>query len=390
MFRRTVLTFAALAVPVATAATLQSGLASPEVVVVRTPDGGIQPQAAVDSRGVVHLVFFRGEPLHGDVFYARFDREAGHFSLPVRVNTHSGSAIATGTVRGAHLALGRRGRVHVAWMGSSEAKPRATGNASPMLYTRMNEAGTAFEPERNLLQFATGLDGGGSLTADSAGRVYVAWHAGGPSGTREGDRRVWLARSDDDGRTFGRETAASPAEQGACGCCGMRAAVNEAGTLFMLFRSASAMVNRDTYLLTSRDHGLSFDAAKLHAWNVGACQMSTYSLATTRERTFAAWETAGQVYWMSADASSGRRGAIVTPDGQGGSRKHPVVAATSQGDVLLVWTEGTGWNKGGRLAWQRFDVTGRPVGARGEASDVATWSLGTAAALPDGRFVIGY
>jgi hypothetical protein len=390
MFRRLGLTLVALAVPVVISGTLQVGPESPDVMVIRTPDGGIQPQAAVDSRGVVHLVFFRGEPQHGDLFYARFDRETGRFSAPVRVNTQPGSAIATGTVRGAHLAIGREGRVHVAWMGSSAATPRATGNASPMLYTRASDSGTAFEPERNLLQYATGLDGGGSLTADSAGRVYVAWHAGGPSSKDESDRRVWLARSDDDGRTFGRETAVSPVEQGACGCCGMRAAVNESGTLFLLFRSARAMVNRDTYLLTSRDHGMSFDTAMLHPWNVGACQMSTYSLATTRERMFAAWETAGHVYWLGADAASGRRGSIVTPDGQGGSRKHPVVAASRQGHVLLVWTEGTGWNKGGRLAWQRFDHAGRPIGDRGGASGVATWSLGTAAALPDGRFVIVY
>src|SRR5262245_23575436 len=218
MFRRAGLTIVALAVPAVISGTLQVGPVSPEVLVVRTPDEGIQPQAVVDSRGVVHLVFFRGEPLHGDLFYARLDSETGRFSPPVRVNTHAGSAIATGTVRGAHVALGRGGRVHVAWMGSSEAMPRATGNASPMLYTRMNEAGAAFWPERNLLQFATGLDGGGSLAADSAGRVYVAWHAGGPSSKGEGDRRVWLARSDDDGRTFGREAAASPAEEGACGC----------------------------------------------------------------------------------------------------------------------------------------------------------------------------
>ena len=390
MIRRAALALVAVAATLVLAAAFDGLAAEPDVAVVRTPDGGIQPQSAVDARGVVHLIFFKGEPLRGDVYYTRFDPRSGRFSTSVRVNSQPGSVIATGTVRGAHLALGREGRVHVAWMGSSEAKPRVSGNAAPMMYTRLKDDGMTFEPERNVLQFATGLDGGGSLAADSTGRVYVAWHAGGPSSKGEGDRRVWLARSDDDGLTFGRETAASPAEQGACGCCGMRAAVNDAGTLFMLFRSAAAMVNRDTYLLTSRDHGVSFDAAKLHAWNVGACQMSTYSLATTRDRTFAAWETAGQVHWLSVDRTSGVRSAVFMPDGQAGSRKHPVLAASVAGHVLLVWTEGTGWNKGGRLAWQRFDAAGKPVGARGEAAGVATWSLGTASALPDGRCVIVY
>ena len=282
-------------------------------MVVRTPDEGLQPQAAVDRAGLVHVVYFKGPAAQGDLFYTRLNSVTGRFSGALRVNTHAGSAIATGTVRGAHVALGRNGRVHVAWMGSSVATHRATGGATPMLYARMNDAGTAFEPERNLLQFATGLDGGGSIAADASGRVYVAWHAGGPSSQGEGDRRVWVARSKDDGRTFAREVAASPPEQGACGCCGMRAAVDSAGTLFMLFRSAREMVNRDTFMLTSRDHGVSFIADKLHGWNVGACQMSTYALAATGERTFAAWETAGQVHWLSVDSASGGRSAIPRP-----------------------------------------------------------------------------
>jgi hypothetical protein len=390
MFNRVCLTVVVLAAVGVAAAAPRARGSSSDVMVIRTPDEGLQPQAAVDRAGIVHVVYFKGPAAQGDLFYARLNSATGRFSGAVRVNTNAGSAIATGTVRGAHLALGRNGRVHVAWMGSSVATHRATGGATPMLYARMNDAGTAFEQERNLLQFATGLDGGGSLAADAAGRVYVAWHAGGPSSQGEGDRRVWVSRSEDDGRTFAREVSASPPEQGACGCCGMRAAVDDSGTLFMLFRSASAMVNRDTYLLTSHDHAASFRADKLHGWNVGACQMSTYALAATRERTFAAWETAGQVHWLSVDAPSDRRNGIVTPGGSSGGRKHPAIAATDQGEVLLVWTEGTGWNKGGRLAWQRFDAAGRPVGARGDAPGVAPWSLGAAAALPDGRFAIVY
>jgi DNA-binding beta-propeller fold protein YncE len=43
-----------------------------------------------------------------------------------------------------------------------------------MLYARLDDAGTAFEPQRNLIQVAAGLDGGGSVAADQAGNVYVA------------------------------------------------------------------------------------------------------------------------------------------------------------------------------------------------------------------------
>src|SRR5262249_54395214 len=39
---------------------------SPRVQVVKTPNDGIQPQALSDGNGVVHLIYFKGEPGGGD------------------------------------------------------------------------------------------------------------------------------------------------------------------------------------------------------------------------------------------------------------------------------------------------------------------------------------
>ncbi len=43
----------------------------PHVVLKRVPESGIQPQAALGQDGTVHLVYFRGDPSEGDLFYAR-------------------------------------------------------------------------------------------------------------------------------------------------------------------------------------------------------------------------------------------------------------------------------------------------------------------------------
>ena len=83
------------------------------VTLMRTPDGGIQPQVAVDAKGVLHLIYFKGSPEAGDIFYVRRDPGATSFSRPLRVNTVPGSAVAIGSVRGAQLAVGKGGRVHV-------------------------------------------------------------------------------------------------------------------------------------------------------------------------------------------------------------------------------------------------------------------------------------
>jgi hypothetical protein len=127
-----------------------------------------------------------------------------------------------------------------------------------MLYTRLNDAGTAFEPERNVIQRASGLDGGGSVAGDDAGNVYVAWHAPLPGTGGEANRCVWVTRSTDEGKTFAREQRANTDPTGACGCCGMRAFADSKGTLFVLYRSATEAVHRDIYSLVSTNRGTSF------------------------------------------------------------------------------------------------------------------------------------
>src|SRR5260370_36439903 len=139
---------------------------------MKAANGGMQPQAAIDGKGVLHLVYLKGDPGASDVYYVRREPGKDGWSAPIQVNSRLGSAIAVGTIRGAQLALGRGGRVHVVWNGAGQADPSL---GAPMLYTRMNDPGTAFEPERNLMQIAGGLDGGGSLAARPARIAQLSW-----------------------------------------------------------------------------------------------------------------------------------------------------------------------------------------------------------------------
>jgi hypothetical protein len=70
-----------------------AGATRADSTIVRLPAGGIQPHAAVDSRGVAHVVYFSGDPANGDLFYTRLGPD-DTFSAPVRVNSDEGSAIA--------------------------------------------------------------------------------------------------------------------------------------------------------------------------------------------------------------------------------------------------------------------------------------------------------
>ena len=54
-----------------------------QVQLVRTPNGGIQPQTAVDSRGVLHMIYFTGDPAAGNIEYVRRSPGANVFSKPI-------------------------------------------------------------------------------------------------------------------------------------------------------------------------------------------------------------------------------------------------------------------------------------------------------------------
>ena len=58
-----------------------------EVRTMRVPEGGIQPQAEMDVKGTIHLVYFKGDPAGGDLFYVRGAAGQSGFSAPVRVNS---------------------------------------------------------------------------------------------------------------------------------------------------------------------------------------------------------------------------------------------------------------------------------------------------------------
>lgn len=346
---------------------------------IRVPNGGIQPRAAIDRDNRLHLLYYLGEQRHGDLFYVRSSDFGATWSAPLRVNSEPGTAIAAGTIRGGQLAIGRNGRVHVAWNASSNGA---------MFYSRLNESKTAFEPQRNLMTHTSGLDGGGAVAADSAGNVYVAWHGkaeGAPQG--EAGRAVWIAKSGDDGKTFAAEQRSWQESTGACGCCGLAIFADAAGDVRVLYRSATENVHRDIYLLSSRGPEREFRGRKLHTWDINACPMTSMDFAQADTKVEGAWETAGQVYFEDLTNANA---APVSGTGEGKNRKHPRLAIAPNGDTLMVWTEGTGWGKGGSLAWQLYDTAGKSIGEKQTVTDLPAWSFGAAIAKPGGGFVILY
>jgi hypothetical protein len=356
--------------------------AAPRVVVLETPLHGIQPQAVVDRTGVLHLIYFTGDPSHGDLSYVRRGPSQSAFSSPIRVNTESASVLAIGSIRGGQLAVGRDGWIHVAWHSTPPVKGGLTQPA-PLWYSRMRASARRFEPNREVGQDRRGMDGD-AVAADDRGNVYIVWHAAGDI-EGEAHRRVYVARSRDDGAHFDPDRAIIDTG-GACGCCGLRAAIDSRGRLNVLYRAAGDDVHRDAAWVSVGASGPSAPV-RLQGWDLRACPMSMFALANDGPSVFGAWETEKQIYSATLDPDRMTASVPVAVAGTG-VRRLPSIAVNRSGQRLVAWTEDTAWARGGTLAWQLLDAHGTTIASAANAGDVPAWGLVSAVALPDGSFLI--
>lgn len=116
--------------------------------------------------------------------------------------------------------------------------------------------------------------------------------------------------------------------------------------------------------------------------------MSTMALVEGPDGVVAAWETDGQIYFAGVKPGTTEFTQPQAAPGASKQRKHPALAFNARGEMLLAWAEGTGWQRGGALAWQVFDKSGKPTGERGRvAGGIPVWGL-PAVAATEGGFTI--
>ena len=344
------------------------------VVTLNIPDGGRLPQVVLDDGGTLHLIYVVGDTQHGDLMYVTRPPGASGWSAPAQVNSAEGTVTGFGPIDGGRLALGKNGRLHVAWMRIS---PTA------FFYTRTNEDGQGFE-EQFAVASGDGVETGPSVAADHAGNVYLFWHSG---GGEDAGRAVYMAASRDEGFIFELARPINAEVEGACACCGLAALTDDTGAIYLSYRGARDNVGRGQRLLTSRDAGGTFTDTLIQPWNVGACPVATTSLGPGPSGMTVAWETQGQIYFAGIDQLEDR----VSPPGTADKRrKNPAVAVNRRGETLLAWGDGSGFRSGGTLHWQLFDATGRPAEHGDGTKTVPDSSVPIALVQSDDTFLLIY
>ena len=156
----------------------------------------------------------------------------------------------------------------------------------------------------------------------------------------------------------------------------------------ILYRTATEKVHRDTHLLISKNDGESFSVAITDEWNIGICAMSTFAMGANGEHFVAGWETQQQIKVIRRIGDTFTK--PITVPGKSKNQKHPAVAVAPDGQFLVAWAEGTGWQKGGALVWQLYNADGTIADKSGRSEGLPMCSLPSAVMVGDQGFCVIY
>ena len=366
-----------------------SCLASAEILIHQTPDGGLQPRLSVDNKGNVHLLYFkkrinRPGSREGNLYYRQYDLDKSQFSLPVKVSS-SAFAMQTFSIARASIALTDDGRVHVMWY-----YPRS----SEMIYSRSNPEKTAFEVQRSMARnYQEGIDAGGDIAAFGS-EVTLVWGAG--ALTAEHERTMEARFSEDFGETFSDEMVVSDPGLGACACCSLAADYPEESDLIIAYRSAIDGIGRHMQLLTLENINKGITDTNygpvhnLQKWEASFCPLSTNDIVRAADGDhWLVFETTNRIMMMNLSYQT-NVSAVGEPFSET-RQKNPTFAINQEGKRLIVWGEAISHSRGGRLNLRLVNEDGSNIDFEiPEVININDYSFPAAAALPNNDFLVLY
>ena len=276
-----------------------------------------QPQLASDG---THLVLTYGAG--NGVFFAKSDDAGKSWSAPVNVSSRG--KLSLGMRRGPRIAMTPEAIVI-----SAVVAAKGGGADGDLTAWRSVNGGKTWSSGKAINDVpAAAREGLHTMASGGKGILFATWLDLRGKGTR-----LYGSTSIDGGATWSSNTLVYESPSGSvCECCHPTTAIDARGRIFVMFRN-SIDGNRDMYLVRSDDGGKTFGpAAKLGSgtWKLNACPMDGGGLQIGADGApLTIWRREGEVF-LSAGAHLEQRI---------GAGRHPILASTPRGPAL-AWTEG--------------------------------------------------
>ncbi len=277
-----------------------------------------QPQLAV--RQDLVAVTFGG----GDHVYYAGSRDVGlTFSKPVVVST--GGKLALGRHRGPRIALLDSGIVISAVVGE-----KGGGADGDLMAWRSTDQGKTWSAPVPVNDVPGAAREGLHAMAGRGNTLFAVW-----LDLREKGTRLYGAASTDGGKTWSKNVVVYTSPDGhICECCHPSVAISRSGTIYAMWRNW-LRGSRDMYLAQSDDGGRSFhEADKLGAgtWPLKACPMDGGGLAVSPDgAVVSVWRREREIFLAPS-------GGAETDVGEGSD---PAIAYGRDG-FYAIWKTGTG------------------------------------------------
>jgi len=318
-------------------------------------DGEFNPFVLSDNHGGFYVAYVLRKAGLSDVMF-QHSQATGGLTSGVRVDSHPGG----GAVRNENppkIAVGPNNEVYVVWASERE---RWKGN---IRFARSLNGGKTFEPAIDLNSEASQQPISRAFEAiavDTKGRIFVAWIDERNKTSKDRAAEIWMATSDDHGKTFSHDRKILA---DACECCRIAFAIDSTGRIYLSYRTvpSSGPMFRDIAVARSDDGGKTFKPAIVSrdGWELNACPIDGATMTVdTADRIHVVWFTqTGDVPRLYIASSSDHASSFGKPrvlDSTQKLAKHAHAVAASGGRVLVAWDDVNGTSM---VKWGFFDST---------------------------------
>jgi hypothetical protein len=319
--------------------TAVSGQQSHDHGAMSTPDGKFNPWIVSDGKAGFYVAYVQRDKGASNVMLQHSAN--GQLSTAVRVNDRPGD----GAVRNENppkIAIGPAGEVFVVWANERE---RWKGN---IRFSRSTDGGRTFAKAIDLNSGASLAPVGRafeSITVDGKGRIYVAWLDERNKTANSRGAEIWMATSDDGGKTFSPD---HKIVSDVCECCRTALVTDKNGTVFISYRMvpANGPMLRDIVVARSVDGGKTFSPTIVSkdGWDLNACPIAGATMAMDLAGNIhVVWFTEDKgtpslLYASSSDGGKSFGPARAFDPGQK-LAKHAHVTAIGANQIAVAWDD---------------------------------------------------